>query len=310
MNTFPPPGSVVRSVAAQLVSSHEAPVDQAGTRSGGTAYPRPSEGKPEAPASTDFSVDEWLLVDDAGYEPCGLLFGVAIVHIGLVGVLTGNGEVSTLSDALIGARELATQKLQGEARRVGAKGVIGVRLTIDQLGGKSHLARFMATGTGVRPKRTVHSVDDGTAEPFLTALSGQEFALLLRAGLLPVGLVMGVCVYHVRRPGLPSWLTTYFRSIEMGSYTEALYRARELAMGRLQTEALALQAEGVVGVSTSELSHVWGSHVIEFFAMGTAVRSFTDQGGTIDPEFVLSVHDEVVSSPAGIVRNDSPGRTD
>ena len=46
---------------------------------------------------------------------------------------------------------------------------------------------------------------------------------------------------------------------------------RELAMERMQAEALAAQAEGIVGVDLHERSHGWGSHVIEFFAIGTAI---------------------------------------
>jgi uncharacterized protein YbjQ (UPF0145 family) len=61
------------------------------------------------------------------------------------------------------------------------------------------------------------------------------------------------------------------RNIEMTNFTQALYEARELAMGRMQTEAEALQAGGLVGVQLKEASHGWGSHVIEFFAVATAV---------------------------------------
>ena len=41
--------------------------------------------------------------------------------------------------------------------------------------------------------------------------------------------------------------------------------------GRPEAEAQALEAAGIVGVSLDEKSHGWGSHVIEFFAVGTAV---------------------------------------
>ncbi len=99
-------------------------------------------------------------------------------------------------------------------------------------------------------------------------------------------------------------MRTYFKSVEMRGYTEALYEARELAMGRIQAEAIALGSDGVVGVTTSELSHVWGSRVIEFFAIGTAVRAFGDQDGQVDPKFALSLHDEVVSDPAAILGRD------
>jgi uncharacterized protein YbjQ (UPF0145 family) len=57
----------------------------------------------------------------------------------------------------------------------------------------------------------------------------------------------------------------------MPNFTQALYDARELAMERMQKEAEELQAEGIVGVQLQERSHGWGSHVIEFFAIGTAV---------------------------------------
>jgi len=45
----------------------------------------------------------------------------------------------------------------------------------------------------------------------------------------------------------------------------------ELAMERMQAEALEAKAEGIVGVDLHERSHGWGSHVIEFFAIGTAI---------------------------------------
>ncbi|MGN6607069.1 MAG: heavy metal-binding domain-containing protein, partial [Jatrophihabitans sp.] len=61
------------------------------------------------------------------------------------------------------------------------------------------------------------------------------------------------------------------QNVEMENYTQALYDARELAMERMQAEAQQVQAEGIVGVQIQERSHGWGSHVIEFFAVGTAV---------------------------------------
>ena len=84
---------------------------------------------------------------------------------------------------------------------------------------------------------------------------------------------MGNCMYHIAYQGFGQWLNQIGRNAEMTNYTEALYDARELAMARMQTEALALKAEGVVGMHMFERSYGWGSHVIEFFALGTAVIS-------------------------------------
>jgi uncharacterized protein YbjQ (UPF0145 family) len=59
-------------------------------------------------------------------------------------------------------------------------------------------------------------------------------------------------------------------------------------MERMQDEAIKLKAEGIVGVQIQEKSHVWGSHTIEFFAMGTAVRKLP--GHEIEtPKMVLSL---------------------
>ena len=59
---------------------------------------------------------------------------------------------------------------------------------------------------------------------------------------------MGTCVYHVAHQGLGGWLKRVGRNAEMPNFTQALYDARELAMERMQAEAEALEAEGIVGV--------------------------------------------------------------
>ena len=61
------------------------------------------------------------------------------------------------------------------------------------------------------------------------------------------------------------------QNVELTNFTQALYDARELAMERMQREAEQVEAEGVVAVRLEERSHGWGSHVIEFFAVGTAI---------------------------------------
>jgi uncharacterized protein YbjQ (UPF0145 family) len=58
----------------------------------------------------------------------------------------------------------------------------------------------------------------------------------------------------------------------MPLYTQALYDARELALGRLQTEAQQWGGEGLVGTSLGVHNHYWGEHAVEFLAIGTAVR--------------------------------------
>jgi uncharacterized protein YbjQ (UPF0145 family) len=54
-------------------------------------------------------------------------------------------------------------------------------------------------------------------------------------------------------------------------------------MERMQREAEDLQAEGIVGVQLTERSHGWGSHVIEFFAVGTAIVPLGEGAHEIPP---------------------------
>jgi uncharacterized protein YbjQ (UPF0145 family) len=184
------------------------------------------------------------------------------------------------------ARELAMTRMEEEADQLGADGIVGVRLTIGRYDWGADMAEFIAVGTAVRHAGgELHRAPDG--RPFTSDLNGQDFSTLLRAGYRPVGLVMGNCVYHVARQGAMQSLRQMGRNIEMTNYTQALYEARELAMGRMQTEAEALQSGGLVGVRLNQGSHGWGSHVIEFLAIATAVIA-TKEDHTIEkPMMVL-----------------------
>ena len=66
--------------------------------------------------------------------------------------------------------------------------------------------------------------------------------------------------------------------------TQALYQARELAMERMEEEADALGADGIVAVRLTFNVHAWGSNIIEFVAIGTAVHHLESKGSyrTVD----------------------------
>ena len=175
-----------------------------------------------------------------------------------------------LSQAMYEARELAMTRMEEEADQLGADGVVGVRLDIGRYEWGEHLAEFIAVGTAVKhAEGALHRAPSG--RPFTSDLSGQEFWTLLQTGHRPVGMVMGSCVYHVAHQSMRQSMRNMGQNVELANYTQALYDARELAMERMQAEALEAKAEGIVGVDLHERSHGWGSHVIEFFAIGTAI---------------------------------------
>jgi uncharacterized protein YbjQ (UPF0145 family) len=242
--------------------------------------------------TSDLSVNEFLLVRAAGFEPLGLVVGSSIYHIGFqASAWSRNQEMDVLTQAMYHARELAMTRMEEEADQLGADGIVAVRLDVSRREWGNDLAEFVAVGTAVRHREgQLHRAPNG--RPFTSDLSGQDFYTLLSAGYRPVGMVMGTCVYHVAHQGLGSFLKRVGRNVEMPNFTQALYDARELAMERMQAEAEALEAEGIVGVQLVEGNHGWSSHVLEYFAVGTAVVPTSDTHEIPPPSLVLSLNDD------------------
>ena len=252
------------------------------------------EGHPDGVFTSDFSVNEFLLVRKAGFEPIGLCVGSCIYHVGFQFAGWGTSiELDVLSTAMYEARALAMERMRAEAQRMGADGIVGVRLTVKRLEWDSKVLEFVAIGTGIVHAAGHQGFKGQNGAPFTSALSGQDFWTLLQAGYRPLEMVMGSCVYHVARRGPFASFGSIGRNIELTNFSIALYEAREIAMERMQLEATRAGAEGVIGSDLHEGSHGWSTHVIEFFAIGTAVVPI--EGGSHaesipDPQLVLSVN--------------------
>ena len=236
--------------------------------------------------SSDLSVDEAVLLKEIGYEPRGLAVGSAVYHIGFQSQSWGtNEEVTGLTRVMYAARADALRRLEQHAHSVGGQGVVGLRLEVRIHHGAEHLAEFLALGTAVAKP------GGGAGRPWISDLSGQDLYLLVRAGYTPVGLAFGACVYHIAHQGLAATLGRATQNVELANYTAALYEARELAMTRMQDEARGSGAEGVVAMRIDQESHVWGSHVIEFLAIGTTVRLSASKHRPLSPTMVLPLND-------------------
>jgi len=248
--------------------------------------------------SSDLSVDEAVLLKEIGYEPRGLVVGSAVYHIGLQYYnWNDNMELTQLTQAMYQARHDALSAMGSHAQQVGGHGVVGLKLEVRVHQGAHSLAEFVAMGTAVA------SAQDRPASPWVSDLSGQDLYLLIRAGYMPIGLAFGACVYHVAHQRLGQWMGQQTQNVELSNYTSALYEARELAMNRMQDEALRARAQGVVATRIEQKSHVWGTHVIEFLAIGTAVRLVAAQHQGIRPELAVSLDDSAaelsdLASPA------------
>jgi len=245
--------------------------------------------------TSDLSVNEFLLVREAGFRPLGLVLGSSIYHVGFqMGRWSKNQELDTLSQAMYHARALAMTRMEYEAHQLGADGIVAVRLDIEFKEFGTDLAEFIAVGTAVKadqPPPGGGSWLDNRQRPFTSDLSGQDFWTLIQAGYAPVGMVMGTCVYHIAHQRFWQAMGNIGQNVEIPQFTEALYDARELAMSRMQAEAERLAAEGIVGVQLLSLPHRWGGHTTEFFAIGTAVRPLRPDHVIDRPQLVLPLTD-------------------
>ena len=243
---------------------------------------RAMRGTGERPAffTSDLSVDEFLLVEHAGFEALGLVMGSSIYHVGFQWQKWSvSQELVVLTKAMFDARELAMTRMEEEADVLGGDGVVGVRLVFKEYAMEEGVLEFQAIGTAIRHRDRQGNFRTKDNRPFTSDLSGQDLWKLVRAGYRPVSLSMGACVYHIAHLSFLQALKQAGRNQEMKVYTEATYAARELALERMQAEAVERGGTGVVGARVEESNWGWGANAIEFFAVGTAVAPMSDKAG-------------------------------
>lgn len=250
--------------------------------------------------TSDLSVQELAAIRSVGFVPVGQVMGSSIYQInwqGYVSCRVGWGftttELGPYAQALRDVREAALYRLRLEAWALGAHGVVGVHLNFRTFPEAARAIEFTAIGTAVRREGR-----EPLATPFTSALSGQDFARLLHAGMVPVGLVMGLSAVHVHtgwsaRLSMSSWSNT-----EIGDFTAAISAARRRAIARLVEDAGRMGADGAVG--SRVLLQVWRvacganseneDHIVQFSALSTAVAQFENPERT-PPRLLMRLDD-------------------
>jgi uncharacterized protein YbjQ (UPF0145 family) len=250
-------------------------------------------------ALSDLSVTEFLTLSRMGFLPHGLVVGSAVYDAGGSNLTGQTREVSSLSHAMRAARAIAVKRMRDQAAKLLAEGVVGVRLLVEhhRWRGGHQVAKIIALGTAVAFD-PAHSPDDlrgcptlhmADGQPFTSALSGQDFVTLLRAGYRPVSICVGCCVYELNGNGVLPYAKAG-RNDEVAEYTQALFDAREAAMERMTRDLFAEfglpgahaaaghpdAPVGVVGMKVSEQAHAGMANVVEYTAVGTAVAHLRD----------------------------------
>lgn len=225
-------------------------------------------------------VDDLLLVERLGLEPAGVVLGYTL-HSGSVDVpgAPAAGEDPARTGALVAAWSLCLHRLLAQCEDLGADGVLGVDLRFAPAGGER--IAVSAHGTAVRAVALDGSWrTDGTG-PFVTTLSGRDVWLLARGGYRPLGLVFGASTGPLPGPGTPD------EDGEHDPPAQAVYDARERALGRVRAEADALRADGVVGLTLDALPAAARAGEVCIVGWGTAVRRIEGHERAPEPEVVL-----------------------
>jgi uncharacterized protein YbjQ (UPF0145 family) len=178
-------------------------------------------------------------------------------------------------DAVQTGYTTAVSRMREEARALGADGVIGIRLSTDELGSG---VEFLAMGTAVRAQSTVRP-----KSLFTTTLSGGDVAKLMTSGWVPAQLVWVASAYAVFT-GYDTQFQMSFAAgnTEVGSYTAMINRVRAGARRRFHEALGSVRADGGV-VSDMTLS-TWepGERLLAALATvtGTAIAQFHRTGPT------------------------------
>src|ERR1700722_11151917 len=210
-----------------------------------------------------------------------------------------HGPLGPLVRAMDQARRTAVERMTAQCVQLGADGVVGLRVSRGSflLGGQE----FTALGTAVRARGERSGGAGEESAPFTSDLSGQDFAKLIMAGWVPVGVVLGVAI-GARHD---DWQTTrqtrrWSGNREVGGWTDVVNQSRREARGRLDRDVQRLGAEGAVvasmqlRVSVRDCPAQAGrrDHIVAASILGTAVTRFAqarqealvDQAPRADPE--------------------------
>jgi uncharacterized protein YbjQ (UPF0145 family) len=249
--------------------------------------------------TSTLTVAELHSIRSVGFTPVGQVLGSCVYHIGYTGMWNcgysrglfgstgwgggrGSGVVAApgLAQSLYEARTRAMGRMLQECAMLGADGVVATRLTVGPFpaGG----LEFQAIGTAVRADGPVRP-----PRPFGSELSGQEFALLLGAGWVPCGLVLGIAAMVRHDDWMTYRQTSSWSNQEVAGYTELLWAARGGAREALRQDCARHGGTTVVvrGISTRVNEHECRNvdngrdHVVEAMVVGTAIVPFEHAGG-------------------------------
>lgn len=191
-----------------------------------------------------------------------------------------------LSQALYEARALAMERARQGCQQLGGDGVVAVRLRTEPFPGGG--LEVQVVGTAVRADGPIRP-----ARPFLSDLSGQEFAVLVRAGWVPCALVLGIATMIRHKDWGARWAKGWSNQ-EVPGYTQLVQKVRAAAREGLRQDcahhggSTVVIREMTLHIREQECGDNTYDHVAESVIVGTALVPFEHVGGNA-PDAPLTV---------------------
>lgn len=128
-----------------------------------------------------------------------------------------------------------------------------------------------AGGLPLKAQRRLREEMEAGHALFTSDLDVNELLLARQLGYQPLSQIMGSSIYQIgwQYTRQYSWNT---QSSEMSTLSQAHQHAASLALTRLEQEAKLVGAHGVIGVRFTRRRYEWGSNLLEYTAIGTAIR--------------------------------------
>lgn len=263
------------------------------------AQARLDQARQQGTWTSSLSVNEFAGVRAVGFEPVGQVMGSTVHNLGwwyranidCGGYRSGMGAFTITSgrrgawggygayiSTLYNARHTAMNRMAAECAALGGDGVVAVELTIAPFQGAANHLEFQAVGTAIRA-----TGGRRPPRPFMSHLSGQDFAKLIDTGWVPVDLVMGASVGVRHDDWRTSWSTgTFAPAQEVTGWTDLVSATRHEARQHFIQDTARSGGEGVVlsgmdlrvherECSYSDNQH---DHVVETSMLGTAITAF------------------------------------
>ena len=119
----------------------------------------------EKPFTSDLSGQEFWMLMRSGYRPLGLVLGNCVYHVARQSIAQAiktsgrNTEMLNFTEAMYDARELCMERMQLDATKLGATGIVGVDIQSGHHSWDDHTMEFLAVGTAIVPSQDAHHFD-------------------------------------------------------------------------------------------------------------------------------------------------------